>query len=232
MIYKLNPDLGTGKIIKILDIPTSKSLDEEDKGILKLYKVEFENKIIKIIHPIDLIHYILPINYKVKTSKGLGVINSQYFIDKNGQISYEVLFSDGIIAQTDEKDFLPHYELPFYTILSKTSIDPPQQFLIKYWADLFYSYYTSYQVKCITNSRLSMMPHQVNVAHRLSEEFFPRVILADEVGLGKTIEAGIFIKEMMARNLAERVLIIVPATLVKQWQFELQNKFNMEFSIY
>ena len=232
VIYKLNPDLGTGKIIKILDIPASKSLDEEDKGILILYKVEFENKIIKIIHPIDLIHYILPINYKVKTSKGLGVINSQYFIDKNGQISYEVLFSDGIIAQTDEKDFLPHYELPFYTILSKTSIDSPQQFLIKYWANLFYSYYTSYQVKCITNSRLSMMPHQVNVAHRLSEEFFPRVILADEVGLGKTIEAGIFIKEMMARNLAERVLIIVPATLVKQWQFELQNKFNMEFTIY
>ena len=52
------------------------------------------------------------------------------------------------------------------------------------------------------------MPHQINVAHRLSEEYFPRIILADEVGLGKTIEAGIYIKEMMARNLAERILII------------------------
>ncbi|MHA1328902.1 MAG: DEAD/DEAH box helicase, partial [Promethearchaeota archaeon] len=57
-------------------------------------------------------------------------------------------------------------------------------------------------------------------------------MLADEVGLGKTIEAGIFIKEMMARNMAERVLIIAPATLVKQWNFEMENKFNISFTIY
>ncbi len=232
VIYKLNPDLGVGKIVKILDIPTSRSLDDEDKSILKLYKVEFENNIVKIIHPIDLIHYLFSINETVKIHKGSGVINSNYFLNKDGQISYEVIFSDGNILQIYESDFLAQYIMPISDILSQRVIDPPQQLLIKYWANLFYSYYTSYQIKCITNSRLSMMPHQVNVAHRLSEEFFPRIILADEVGLGKTIEAGIFIKEMMARNLAERVLIVVPATLVKQWQFELQNKFNMEFTIY
>lgn len=232
VIYKLNPDLGVGKIIKVLDIPTSRSLDEEDNSILKLFKVEFESNIVKIIHPIDLIHYLFSVNEGVKTHKGFGVINSTHFLNKDGQISYEVLFSDGNLLQIYESDFLTQYITPINKILSQRVLDPPQQFLIKYWANLFYSYFTSYQVKCITNSRLSMMPHQVNVAHRLSEEFFPRVILADEVGLGKTIEAGIFIKEMMARNLAERILIIVPATLVKQWQFELQNKFNMEFTIY
>jgi SNF2 family DNA or RNA helicase len=232
VIYKLNPGLGVGKIFKVLDIPTSRSLDEEDNSILKLFKVEFENNIVKIIHPIDLIHYLFSINESVKTHKGFGVINSSHFLNKDGQISYEVLFSDGNVLQIYESDFLIQYITPINKILSQSTIDPPQQFLIKYWANLFKSYYTSYQVKCITNSRLSMMLHQVNVAHRLSEEFFPRVILADEVGLGKTIEAGIFIKEMMARNLAERILIIVPATLVKQWQFELQNKFNMVFTIY
>ena len=232
VIYKLNPDLGMGKIIKILEIPTSRSLDEEDKAILKLFKVKFENNVIKIIHPIDLIHYVFTLNERVKTEKGFGVINSSYFMNREGKLSYEVLFSDGNILQVYESEFLPQYTKISTKLFSKDSIDPPEQFLIKYWANLFYSYYTSYQVKCITNSRLSMMPHQVNVAHRLSEEFFPRVILADEVGLGKTIEAGIFIKEMMARNLAERILIIVPATLVKQWQFELQNKFNIEFTIY
>ena len=232
ILFKLNPDLGIGRIIKILEIPTSRSLDEEDKGNLRLFKVEFENNIVKIIHPIDLIHYLFPINQEIKTNKGSGVINSPYYLNKDGEISYEVLFSNGNILQVYESDFLSQYTKPLSKILSRHILDPPQQFLIKYWANLFHSYYTSYQVKCITNSRLSMMPHQVNVAHRLSEEFFPRVILADEVGLGKTIEAGIFIKEMMARNLAERVLIIVPATLVKQWQFELQNKFNMMFVIY
>jgi len=206
IIYKLNLDLGIGRIIKILDVPTSRSLDEEDKSILKLYKVEFENNIIKILHPIDLVHYIFSINETVKTEKDLGVINSSHFMNKEGKISYEVLFSDGNVLQVYESDFVPYYIMPSRKLLLKHDIDPPQQFLIKYWANQFYSYYTSYQVKCITNSRLSMMPHQV--------------------------KAGIFIKEMMARNLAERILVIVPATLVKQWQFELENKFNMGFVIY
>ena len=67
VIYKLNPGLGVGKIFKVLDIPTSRSLDEEDNSILKLFKVEFENNIVKIIHPIDLIHYLFSINESVKT---------------------------------------------------------------------------------------------------------------------------------------------------------------------
>ncbi len=232
IIYKLNPDLGIGRITKIIEIPISKSLDDQDSRFVKKYKVSFENNIVKIIHPIDLIHYLFAINESVRTNKGVGIINSQYFLKKDGEISYEILFSDGNIFQIAEAEILTQYQKPINKILAKKTLDSPQQFLIKYWSNLFYSYYTSYQIKCITNSRLSLMPHQVNVAHRLSEEFFPRVILADEVGLGKTIEAGIFIKEMMARNLAERILIIVPATLVKQWQFELQNKFNMVFTIY
>ncbi|MFX1503381.1 MAG: DEAD/DEAH box helicase, partial [Promethearchaeota archaeon] len=232
IIYRLNPDLGIGKIIKKLEIPTSKSLDDEDTFFVNKYKVLFENSIVKVIHPIDLIHYVFKLNDKVVSKQGIGYINTKDFLIKDGILSYEFLTEDGKKSQIFEYEIYSKYETPIKTLISKQSFDPPINFLIKYWANLFYSYYKSYQIKCITNSRLTLMPHQINVTHRLAEEFFPRIILADEVGLGKTIEAGIYIKEMIARDLAERILIVVPASLVKQWAFEMSNKFNLEFTIY
>ncbi|MFX1494187.1 MAG: DEAD/DEAH box helicase, partial [Promethearchaeota archaeon] len=232
VIFRLNPELSIGRIIKKLEIPISKSLDEEDTIFITKFKVVFKNNIIKIIHPIDLIHNVFGLNEKIITKEGIGVINSKDFLMKDGKISYEILFSNGKVSQIEESEIISLYESTVKSIISNKRFDDPQNFLIRYWANLFHSYYTSYQIKCITNSRLSLMPHQINVAHRLSEEYYPRVILADEVGLGKTIEAGIFIKEMMARNLAERILIIVPASLSSQWAFEMLNKFNIEFTIY
>ena len=232
VIYRLNPDLGTGRVIKKLEIPTSKSLDDNDTHFSTKYKVLFKNNIIKIIHPIDLVHYIFQEEDKIVTKQGIGYINKKEFLIKDGIISYEFLMENGKKSQIYENEIYSKYETPIKTLISNQVIDPPKNFLIKYWANLFYSYYKSYQIKCITNSRLTLMPHQINVTHRLSEEQFPRIILADEVGLGKTIEAGIYIKEMMARDLAERILIIVPASLVKQWQFEMQNKFNINFIVY
>jgi len=232
VIYRLNPDLGIGRIIRKIEVPRSKSLDEEDTGLFITHKVIFKDNIIKIINPVDLIHYIYEINDELITKQGNGYINSKDFLIKDGMISYEFLKSDGRVIQLYESEISSKYETPIETLIKKHKFHPSKNFLIKYWANLFHSYYTSYRVKCITNSRLSIMPHQVNVAHRLAEEYFSRIILADEVGLGKTIEAGIYIKEMMARNLAERILIIVPASLVIQWKWEMENKFNINFTIY
>ena len=74
------------------------------------------------------------------------------------------------------------------------------------------------------------LPHQIDVATRvLRRPMAGRAILADEVGLGKTIEAGIILKELMVRGLARRVLILCPASLVEQWQGELESKFFEKF---
>ncbi|MFN2567537.1 MAG: DEAD/DEAH box helicase [Gemmatimonadaceae bacterium] len=74
------------------------------------------------------------------------------------------------------------------------------------------------------------LPHQIDVAQRvLRRPLGGRAILADEVGLGKTIEAGIILKELMVRGLARRVLIVTPASLVEQWQGELESKFFEHF---
>lgn len=81
-------------------------------------------------------------------------------------------------------------------------------------------------------SRVELMPHQVFVAHKVVEGYPHRFLLCDEVGLGKTIEAGVIIKELRARGQAKRVLVLVPPGLMGQWQFELKTKFNESFAIY
>src|SRR5213594_558044 len=76
---------------------------------------------------------------------------------------------------------------------------------------------------------IKALPHQIDVAQRVLRHMSGRAILADEVGLGKTIEASIIYKELAIRGLARRVLILTPASLVGQWQGELEQKFFERF---
>ncbi|MCM3715270.1 DEAD/DEAH box helicase [Halalkalibacter oceani] len=75
--------------------------------------------------------------------------------------------------------------------------------------------------------KLSPFPHQIEVANTVIEQMNGKAILADEVGLGKTIEAGLILKEYMIRGLVKKVLILVPASLVSQWAIELNTKFHI-----
>ncbi|MDR7314142.1 SNF2-related protein [Brevibacillus nitrificans] len=74
---------------------------------------------------------------------------------------------------------------------------------------------------------LSPFPHQLQTAEKVLLEMRGRAILADEVGLGKTIEAGLIMKEYMVRGLAKKILVLVPASLVIQWTKELYQKFGI-----
>ena len=81
-----------------------------------------------------------------------------------------------------------------------------------------------------SNKAIELYDHQIFAAMRVKNEFGGSAILADEVGLGKTIEAGIILKEFLISGLAKNVLILVPPSLVYQWQDELQTKFNLSFT--
>ena len=74
------------------------------------------------------------------------------------------------------------------------------------------------------------LPHQIETVRKVLRRFRGRVLLADEVGLGKTIEACLLLREYLLRGLAKRVLILVPTPLVSQWREELASKFHLEFS--
>jgi superfamily II DNA or RNA helicase len=72
--------------------------------------------------------------------------------------------------------------------------------------------------------------YQIETVRKVLKQFRGRVLLADEVGLGKTIEAGMVLKEYLLRGMAERVLVLTPATLVGQWREEMAAKFEVEFA--
>lgn len=82
-----------------------------------------------------------------------------------------------------------------------------------------------------TGARIDLLPHQLYVASEVSHRICPRVLLADEVGLGKTIEACLILHRMLVCGTAKRVLILVPEALVHQWFVELLRRFNLSFSI-
>ena len=83
-----------------------------------------------------------------------------------------------------------------------------------------------------TGSNIEHLEYQIKTALTVLKKMRGRALLADEVGLGKTIEAGILIKEMLIRRLARHVLVLVPAGLCRQWQAELQDKFDVKFQLF
>lgn len=84
------------------------------------------------------------------------------------------------------------------------------------------------EMQCLKHIQgLTPLPHQIDTARKVLFDMRGRAILADEVGLGKTIEAGLILKEYLIRGLARKVLILVPASLVLQWVRELNDKFGI-----
>jgi len=81
-------------------------------------------------------------------------------------------------------------------------------------------------------ARADLIPHQMSIVSEVSKRVYPRVLLADEVGLGKTIEACMIMHRLHLTGRADRVLIVLPESLVHQWFVELLRRFNMMFSIF
>lgn len=87
-------------------------------------------------------------------------------------------------------------------------------------------------VRGLLGSRTMLLTHQVYIAAQVAQRHAPRVLLADEVGLGKTIEAGMIVHYQLYTGIAARVLLIVPETLLHQWLVEMLRRFNLHFSIF
>jgi SNF2 family DNA or RNA helicase len=138
---------------------------------------------------------------------------------------------DGKLMTVVEADLRPHVLDDPHSRLVEGRVGTARQFALAVAA-------RRYEIEQLTNdlvslgeSRVDIKPHQVSVVHRVITNYPHRFLLCDEVGLGKTIEAGMILKELRARGSAERTLVVVPPNLVRQWQFELKSKFNETFSI-
>jgi ATP-dependent helicase HepA len=87
-------------------------------------------------------------------------------------------------------------------------------------------------VRGFVGGRIDLIPHQLHIAAEVSGRLEPRVLLADEVGLGKTIEACLILHRLILTGRAQRVLILLPDSLVHQWFVELLRRFNLWFHIF
>ncbi|HXH76441.1 MAG TPA: RNA polymerase-associated protein RapA [Bacteriovoracaceae bacterium] len=85
-------------------------------------------------------------------------------------------------------------------------------------------------IRGFAGPKLSVIPHQMYVASEVAKRARPRVLLADEVGLGKTIEAGLILHHLILTGRVERALILVPDSLVYQWFVEMLRKFQLTFT--
>ena len=111
-------------------------------------------------------------------------------------------------------------------------IDKNKWFNLRYQTQQHLSQIADYQLRGLTGGRTSLIPHQLYIAHEIASRYAPRVLLADEVGLGKTIEAGMILHNQVLTEQARRVLIVVPDSLVHQWLVEMLRRFNLFFSVF
>lgn len=87
------------------------------------------------------------------------------------------------------------------------------------------------EVQGLVGPRIGLIAHQLYIANEVAKRFAPRVLLADEVGLGKTIEAGLILHQQLQTGRSERVLVIVPEALTFQWFVEMVRHFNLTFTM-
>jgi superfamily II DNA or RNA helicase len=112
--------------------------------------------------------------------------------------------------------------------LAADDCDPALDFLLK---QLAYQLPLANTGGELSNSRTELLPHQILLTHDVVAMARRRLLVADEVGLGKTIESGMVIRELVARGEAERVLIVCPAGLIRNWRDELRDCFRLQFEI-
>ena len=111
-------------------------------------------------------------------------------------------------------------------------LDRMDRFALRFRARKYQSEQYRLPISGLRGMRTNLIPHQLHIAHDVGRRHAPRVLLADEVGLGKTIEAGMIIHQQLLAGRAERVLIVVPETLQHQWLVEMLRRFNLHFSLF
>ncbi|MGH4013317.1 MAG: DEAD/DEAH box helicase [Pseudonocardiaceae bacterium] len=138
---------------------------------------------------------------------------------------------DGKLVTVAEADLRPHVLDDPRSRVIQRRLGSARQFSLAVTARRYEIEQLTTDLMSLGESRVDIKPHQVSVVHRVITNYPHRFLLCDEVGLGKTIEAGMILKELRARDGAGRCLVIAPPNLVRQWQFELKSKFNETFSI-
>ena len=150
-----------------------------------------------------------------------------------------VAFYLGKRTDNQEESVLPEMLLDHKVSFSRpqdrlfsAQIDRSDRFSLRYRALQHQQAQFQSPLRGLRGIRASLIPHQLHIAKEVGHRLSPRVLLADEVGLGKTIEAGMILQQQIFAGRAERVLVLVPESLQHQWLVEMLRRFNLRFSLF
>jgi ATP-dependent helicase HepA len=152
--------------------------------------------------------------------------------ENNGVITYLGKNKAGKEVRLEEMELNHHIQFNKpQDRLFTGQFDPPSWFSLRYETWRRRREHHLSPVKGLMGGRTSLIAHQIYIAHECANRLAPRIMLADEVGLGKTIEAGMILHHRLINGLSSRILVIVPETLLHQWLVEMLRRFNLRFSI-
>lgn len=153
--------------------------------------------------------------------------------ESNGIVTYTGVNTTGetVTLNEDKLDHFIQLNRPAERLFSG-QIDKDHWFNLRYQTLKNINRQRHSELSGLTGCRTSLIAHQLYIAHEVANRHAPRVLLADEVGLGKTIEAGLILHHQLLNERAQRVLIIVPESLLHQWLVEMLRRFNLMFSIF
>jgi ATP-dependent helicase HepA len=214
-------ELGLGTVVAL-----------ENRSVNILFPATGESRVYAI-QSAPLIRVTFEIGDTVTSEKGwqAEVIN---LTDLDGQLIYMVQRLDNQETVLLKETFIAHdFQLdhPQKRLLAGQVDDPKWFDLRRQCITHLYQHETS-SLLGFVGARVDLIPPQLHIAAEVGARHAPRVLLADEVGLGKTIEAALIIHQQLLTNRAQRVLIVVPSSLVHQWLVEMLRRVNLAFSIF
>ncbi len=166
------------------------------------------------------------------TSEAGWVLKIERVSDDQGYLTYHGKREDGSVADLEEIDL--NNRMRFNTPRDRLfagQLDGGRWFRLRNRVLENRMTMEKSAIRGLSGARVSIIPHQIYIASEVGSRLAPRVLLADEVGLGKTIEAGLILHRQIVNHLVSRVLIVVPESLLHQWLVEMLRKFNLHFHI-
>jgi len=153
--------------------------------------------------------------------------------EHNGIIVYHVRLADGSEGVLPEIQLAAdvHLNSPLDK-LSSGQLSKPRDYALRRRLSAALQSAEGLECRGLIGARVSLLPHQIYIASEVGQRLSPRVLLADEVGLGKTIEAGLILHQQLLTERAKRILIAVPNSLVHQWLVEMLRRVNIICSVF
>ena len=179
--------------------------------------------------PLSRVHY--EVGESISNADGVSITISQ-INEQGGYLIYEGTDSEG------EKHEIEEIDLESFVQFSRPQdrlfaghIDKNSSFELRVETLQHLRRLQQSSTYGLLGPRVQLLPHQLYIASKVARRYAPRVLLADEVGLGKTIEAGLILHQQLLTGRASRALIVVPDSLVHQWLVEMSRRFNLQFTI-